>query len=184
MGTTKFIFITGLLLLSPFHATRTVAQSNKPAESGQIVDIDKTLRQMLAEVRELRIAVQRASTTQTRFQMLVERLRIQQTHVDTVNRRLDDLRSQSAAMRAEKPLVEQQVKDAEDILERTTDPNGRVDLESRIKSMKAIFARLGPEEERLRTRQLELESEIQIAQVRLTELNSQLDALLNEMKTP
>ena len=184
MRTTKFILIAGLVLVSPFYANRAMAQANKPAESAQIGDIDKTLRQMLTEVRELRIAVQRATATQTRFQMLVERLRIQQTHVDAVNRRLDDLRSQIAAMRAEKPLMEQQVKDAEDLLERITDPNGRVDLESRIKSMKASFARFGPEEERLRNREVGLESELQMAQVKLNELNSQLDALLNEMKTP
>lgn len=184
MERTKFILIAALVFLSHFYATRTIAQSNEPADSAQMADIDKTLRQMLAEVRELRIAIQRTSVVQTRFQMLVERLRIQQTHVDAVNRRVDDLRAQVADARAARPQMEQQIKDAEDLLERTTDPNGRVDLESRIKSMKASFARFGPEEERLQTRELVLESELQMAQVKLTELNSQLDALLNEMKTP
>jgi chromosome segregation ATPase len=116
--------------------------------------------------------------------MLVERFRIQQTHVDMVNRRLDDLRTQVADVRAARRQMEQQIKDAEDLLERTTEPNGRLDLESRIKSMKATLARFGPEEERLRTRELGLESELQIAQVKLNELNGQLDVLLNEMKTP
>ena len=186
MRTTSFFssFIVGLLLLSPFCMTTSVAQSNKPADSGQIVDVDKTLRQMLAEIRELRIAVERSTLTQTRFQMLVERLRIQQTQVDVLSRRLDDLRTQGAEIRAAKPQMEQQIKDAEDLLDQNPDSNRRLDLESRIKSMKHALAGFGPEEERIRAREAALETELQTAQVKLTELNNQLDALLNDMKAP
>src|SRR6266404_8701819 len=50
--------------------------------------------------------------------------------------------------------------------------------------MKADFARIGPEEERLRNREAALESEFQAAQAKLNELNSQMDALMNETKGP
>jgi len=50
--------------------------------------------------------------------------------------------------------------------------------------MKADFARIGPEEERLRNREVALESEFQAAQAKLNELNSQMDALMNETKGP
>ena len=80
--------------------------------------------------------------------------------------------------------MEQQIKDAEDLLERTTDLNGRSDLESRIKAMKMTLARFGPEDERLRSREAALDSDLQASQAKLNELNGQLDALMNEMKAP
>lgn len=50
--------------------------------------------------------------------------------------------------------------------------------------MKANLARFGQEEERLRNREAGLETELQTSQAKLNELNSQLDALMNEMKAP
>jgi predicted nucleic acid-binding Zn-ribbon protein len=87
-------------------------------------------------------------------------------------------------LQAEKPRIQQQIKDAEDGFDRVTDPNAHADLESRLKTMKAGFARIGPEEERLRNREAALDTELQSSQAKLNELNSQLDALINEMKAP
>jgi len=65
--------------------TRTLAQTDKPGESAK-GDGDQTLKQLLTEVRELRLAVQRATIGNTRFQMVIERVRVQQAHVDAVSR--------------------------------------------------------------------------------------------------
>ena len=116
--------------------------------------------------------------------MLIERLRVQHGSIDGVGRQMDLVRAQLADLRNAKPQMEQQIKDAEELLERTTDPNGRLDMESRIKSMKARLARFAPEEDRLRNREATLESELQNLQAKLNELNSQLDVLFNEMKAP
>ena len=163
--------------------TKTIAQTSKPADSTQNT-YDKTLQQLLIEVRELRLTIQKATTNQTRFQMLIERVRVQQGSVDSIGRQLENLRSQLSDLRVSKPQFEQQIKDAEQQLDRTTDPNGRLEIESGIKRLKADFARFGPEEERLRNREALLETDLQTSQARLNELNSQLDALFNEMKTP
>ena len=161
----------------------TVAQTNKPAESVDTIH-EKTLQQLLAEVRELRLAVQKATVTHTRFQMLIERVRIEQTHVDASVRQIENLRAQIADMRNAKPQFEQQVKDAEEMLERATDPNARAEIETSVKSMKAQVVRFGQEEERLRSREAALETELQSSQAKLNELNAQLDAFINEMKAP
>jgi len=163
--------------------TSTHAQTNQAADPAQN-SYDKTLQQLTAEVRELRLAVQRATVGYARFQMLIERVKIQQSSADTTSRQLENLRSQLADMRGAKPQMEQQIKDTEEMLERTTDPNGRLDMESRIKTMKARLARVAPEEDRLRNREATLDSELQNSQAKLNELNSQLDALFNELKTP
>src|SRR5256886_4273607 len=59
-------------------------------------DRDQPLKQLLVEVHELRMAVQRATVSNNRFQMLIERVRVERTHVDSVSRELENVRSQIA----------------------------------------------------------------------------------------
>jgi len=164
-------------------STTTHAQTNQPPDPVQS-NYDKTLQQLVTELRELRLAVQRATLNNTRVQMLIDRARLQQSVIDGIGRQLDLVRAQLADLRNAKPQMEQQIKDTEELLERTTDPNGRLDIESRLKSFKASFGRIAPEEDRLRNREVALETELQNAQAKMSELNNQLDTLFNEMKTP
>jgi cell division protein FtsB len=46
--------------------------------------------------------------------MLIERVRVQQAHVDALSRQLENIQSQVADLKAAKPQMEQQIKDAED----------------------------------------------------------------------
>ena len=172
----------GLVTLCFVASTRTQAQTNKPESAKG--DSDQTLKQLLTEVRELRLAVQRATVSNTQFQILIERVRIQQAHVDALRRQLENVHSQAAEMKAAKPQMEQQIKDAEDQLDRTPDPNAHADLESRIKGGKASLVRLAQEDERLRNRETALDPEMQAAQAKLNELNGQLDSLMSELKGP
>ena len=171
----------GLVTLCFVASTKTQAQTNKPESAKG--DGDQTLKQLLTEVRELRLAVQRATVSNTRFQMLIERVRVQQAH-DALSRQLENVHSQLAEMKAARPQMEQQIKDAEDLLDRASDPNAHADLESRIKGGKANLARLAQEDERLRNRETALDTELQAAQAKLNELNGQLDSLMSELKEP
>jgi chromosome segregation ATPase len=175
--------VVALVTVCLFAPTRTLAQTNKPGESAK-GDSDQTLKQLLTEVRELRLAVQRATVSNTRFQIVIERVRVQQAHVDALSRQLENMHSQVAEMKAAKPQMEQQIKDAEDLLDRTPDPSAHADLESRIKGGKANLARLTQEDERLRNREAALDTELQAAQAKLNELNGQLDSLMSELKGP
>ena len=175
--------LLGLVTLCFVSPTRAQTQTNKPADSTE-GDRDQTLKQLLTEVRELRLAVQRATVSSTRFQMLIERVRVQQAHVDALSRQLENVHSQVAEMKVAKPQMEQQIKDAEDMLDRTPDPSAHSDLESRIKGGKANLARFTQEDERLRSREVAIDTELQSAQSQLNELNSQLDALMSELKAP
>jgi len=163
--------VLGFVLMCFVSPATAQAQANKPADSGQ-GDHDQTLKQLLTEVRELRLAIQRATTSNTRFQMLIERVRVQQAHVDALSRQLENVRSQIAEMKATKPQMEHQIKDAEDQLDRTPDPNAHADLDSRIKGGKASLARFAQEDERLRAREAALDTELQAAQAKLNELNA------------
>lgn len=176
-------FLLCLVTLCFISPTAVLAQGNKPAESTQ-GDRDQTLKQLLTEVRELRLTVQRATVSSTRFQMLIERVRVQQAHVDALSRQLENIHSQVADMKGAKPQIEQQIKEAEDLLDRTPDPNAHAELDSRIKGGKANLARLAQEDDRLRNRETAVDTELQAAQAKLNELNGQLDALMSELKVP
>lgn len=175
--------LLGLVMFCFVFPTRAQAQANKPADSAE-GDRDQTLKQLLTEVRELRLAVQRATVSNTQFQMLIERIRAQQAHVDALSRQSENIHSQVVDMKAAKPQMEQQIKDAEDLLDRTPDPSAHADLESRIKAGKANLVRLAQEDERVRNREASLDTELQAAQAKLNELNSQLDSLVNGLKGP
>jgi len=176
-------FVVCLITFFCVSTTSAQAQTNQPAESTQ-GDRDQTLKQLLTEVRELRLTVQRATVSNTRFQMLIERVRVQQAHVDVLSRQLENIHSQVADMKAAKPQMELQIKDAEDLLDRTPDPNAHAELDSRIKGGKANLARIAQEDERLRNRETAVDTELQSAQAKLNELNSQLDSLMSELKAP
>jgi predicted nucleic acid-binding Zn-ribbon protein len=116
--------------------------------------------------------------------MLIERMRLQQARVDSLTRQLENIHSQAADMKAAKPQMEQQIKDAGDQLDRTHEPNAHADLESRIKTAKGNLARMTQEEERLRNREAALDTELQAEQLELNDLNTQLDAFMNEFTSP
>ena len=179
----NFACILCLVLFCCILPSRTVAQTNNSSEPAQ-GDRDKTLQQLLTEVHELRLAVQRATVNNTRFQMLIERVRIEQAHVDSIGRQLENIRAQVADMRASRPQMEQHIKDVEALLDRTPDPVAHADLESHIKEMKGNLARMAPEEERLQNREETLNTDLQAAQSKVNDLNSQLDSLMNELKGP
>ena len=164
-------------------ATSIQAQSKNPTASPRD-DQPQTLQQLLAEVRELRITAQRATYNQTRFQMLIERLKIEQAHADSVRHDLDGIHAQLSELQSAKPRIDQQRKDTEELLARTVDLNARGEMESRIMMMKSEFGRISAEAQRLHNRESELENEIQMAQTKLNELNGQLDMLMNETKAP
>jgi len=174
------ISLLAFWFISPPIASSQTRTAGAPAQADQ----DQTLQKLLNEVHELRLAVQRATANSTRFQMLIERTRLQQARVDSLTRQLENIRSQAADMKSAKPQLEQQIKDGEDQLDRTPEPNAHADLDSRIKAAKANLNRMTQEEERLRNREAILDGQLQTEQLKLNELNSQLDVLMNELKSP
>jgi chromosome segregation ATPase len=180
LGLASLLCLVGFLCLLP---TNVSGQTAKPAESAQS-DRDQMLRQLLTEVRELRLAVQRLTVTNMRFQMLTERVKTQQAHVDALSGQLEDVHLTVANNLYAKAGMEQQKKDDEDRLDGTTELNAHTELESRIKVVKSNLARLAQEEERLRNHGAALDTELQSAQAKLNELNSRLDLLMNEWKEP
>src|SRR5689334_22427995 len=114
LGTTLcLISLTCLWAIS----TQAQTRSDQPAQVSQ----EQTLRQLLAEVHELRVTLERATVTTVRFQMLMERLKVQQIQVDLLNRQLGGARSQLAKLKSAKTEDDANIKGLENRLNQSPD---------------------------------------------------------------
>jgi chromosome segregation ATPase len=139
---------------------------------------------LLDEVRQLRLALQRANVVSHRLQVTLERVRIQQARVDSISRALEGVRSRLADLRAARPQMEEQIKYAEDLAGSTAGENRRAELEQQIKEMKGRLGVWAREEEQARAREAELSSESQVEQAKLGDLHNQLENMVRELEAP
>ena len=160
-----------------------LGQAGRPAQPPQDED-RQVLRSLLDEVRQLRLALQRADVVSRRIHVTVERVRLRQARVDSIGRALEGARSRLADLRAARPQIEEQVKSAEESAENTADPARRAGLEQEVKWMKGRLAVWAREEEQLRAREAELMSELQVEQARLGELHDRLEDMARELEAP
>jgi len=174
--------VIGLATVCLVASAKTQAQSNKPAESVQ-EDRDQTLKQLLAEVRELRLALQRATVSSIRFQMLIERVRVEQGQVDSLSGQLVSVRSQLTKLKAEKVDVASRMKDLEDRLGQSSGDE-HATIERTLKEGKSWLESKAAEEQQQIEAQADLSMRLQVEQSKLNELNTQLDSLMSEMKAP
>jgi chromosome segregation ATPase len=158
------------------------AQVSKPSEPAQ-GDRDQTLQQLLVEVRELRLALQRTTIINARFQMLIERLKAQQAQVDSINQQLESVRSNLTKLRAAKTQAVAQMKETEERLNNLSGEE-RTTLEKTTKEVKQWLESKGVEEQQQIQEEVDLTMRLQVAQARLSDLDNQLDALMKELKGP
>src|SRR6266850_4785729 len=172
--------VLGLVTFCFISPSTTLAQSNKSAEP-TLGDRDQTLKQLLTEVRELRLAVQRATVSNTRFQMLIERVRVGQGQVDSLRRQLVSVRSQLTKLKAEKVELAPHMKDLEDRLGQSSGDE-HTKIERTLKEFKSWLESKAAEEQQQIEAEADLSLRLQVEQSKLNELNTQLDALMSELK--
>jgi hypothetical protein len=78
--------------------------------------------------------------------------------------------------------MEEQLKYAEDLLERGGEQSRRADVEQQVKEMKSRLSLWSREEEQLREREATLNAELQAEQSKLNDLQGQLDNLVRELE--
>jgi cell division protein FtsB len=171
--------LVGFLCLGAVSAS---AQTIKSAESAQ-TDNDQTLRQLLTEVRALRLALERATVTNTRFQMLIERLKVQQTEVDVLDRQLATIRSQLVKLKAAKTETDGHIKELEGRLAESSGEEHAA-IEQALKEFKRTLESRAAEESQQFQAEADTTIRLQLEQNKLTDINNQLDLLLKELKGP
>jgi hypothetical protein len=156
----------GLLLLVSSHAW---AQSGQPGQ-------DRTTQALLAEVRSLRLALERASLNGYRAQIALERLRLQQQRVDRLTRELEEAKNELNEMEMNRPKMEEMVEE----MVKEVDEGRAHEMQSKM--FKAEVERQKQREDRVRQREVDLAKQLQVEQDKLRDLNDRLDLLEREME--
>jgi hypothetical protein len=162
----RWILMLGLLLCSgPVFAQAASTDS-------------QTLQALLAEVRQLRMDLRNTTAAAQRAQILLYRLQAQEALVAHASQRLDDARLKFAQTQDANRHLAVEVKRNEDILghgEGT--PTERNQIQEMLPPLKARLESLQTEEQQRQANQMEAENQLRVEQVKLSELQDQLDRL-------
>jgi chromosome segregation ATPase len=137
---------------------------------------DDPIRELLAEVRLLRQALERASTVGTRIQLLVARVQLQEQRIGELSRRLDSVRAELRGIEREAQALAPQIAamqeatQAEDAHERRAAEQAAAMLNSQMETLERRRQELTGEEGLLA-------QQIAAEQARWTDFNDRLEQL-------
>jgi hypothetical protein len=168
------------VLITLFAAMGASAGAPLRAQSTQGNDSATAIRELTAEVRTLRLAIERTSESQLQSQVLGLYLNLQQNRVTQATARLDGFRRELDGLtNAERELAQNAA--ANDIaLTQETDPAKRRDFEMQQRSMKQDAERVAAQLQQVRTHEAEAYQAEQAEEARWTELISKLEQLLKK----
>jgi chromosome segregation ATPase len=136
-----------------------------------------SLAGLTAEVRELRLAVQQLSQTQSQTQALGVYLSVQQSRVLQVSSQLDTARRELDGASQRVADTATRLADLEEQLPRVSDPMERRALQEATREMRREHATMSAQEQQARSRELELSQSLQTEESRWSALISRLEAL-------
>ena len=145
---------------------------------------EATIQALLAEVRQLRLALERSAVVAPRIQVTLQRMQLQQDSVSRASRELEDLRAHMAKSAAEESGMSVQIKDTELSAAREQDPVRRKELEADVNAMKSLIEQQRIRDSQLRARENEMAGRLQTEQARLDELNNRLNTLEQMLEPP
>lgn len=143
-----------------------------------------TLHALLAEVHQLRLALERSAQIAPRIQIAVERLKLQQDKVGRTAQQLDELRRDLDRSRLDQPKLQERVQAIESQAGQAVDPAQRRDLEQGLKQFKLEAEQAEKSLLQMQAREGELAGQLQSEQARLTELNDRLDQIERALSMP
>lgn len=156
------------------------AGSYLPASAQTKQSDDKTLQELLDEVRMLRQALQtlqRMSVDTYRSQLLVDRVRVGHEDVRRLTASLNETRDTLRRTQLTIPNFTEQAKMQETQLQLEVDPSKRAQWEFELKRSKEALENYKSQIEPLKDREQQLAAELNTAKARVEELESRLDLL-------
>src|ERR1700720_3714653 len=153
------------------------------AAFGQTTSSDsQTLRALLAEVRELRQALQISLGRIQSAQILLSRLQIQEVAVTRASQHLDDARSKLAEVQVVLKREAAEIKHFED--ETPNAGENAAQVEEALKRAKSDLEASTNLEQQRQATETEAEQQLQTEQDKLNSLETQLDELVRNMDNP
>lgn len=149
----------------------------RPMVSGQEAAREDVLTSLLTEVRGLRVAIEQMASAGPRVQLAMGRLQLQEQRVNTLQRRLDDLRDQIAATERDTSAGQDRLASLEQVAQHTGDPAERDAAGAQAGMLKAALARNAGDVQRLKNEEAELAGLVAAEQGRWSEINQRLEEL-------
>jgi chromosome segregation ATPase len=153
------------------------ALAQAPASDAQ------TLQTLLAEVHQLRIALERSTQIAPRIQIAVERIKMQQEQVARAARQLDDVRHESDHFRTEQMRLQQQIQAIDNRINETADPE-KQNLNNALSQLKGDSDLAEKQLQQAQIRETELASQLQSEQTKLADFNDRLNQIERALSTP
>jgi chromosome segregation ATPase len=155
----------------------TMSFAQAPAPTSLSTTDSNVLKALLSEVRQLRIALERATVSGHRTQIVLERLRIQQEQVNRVSRQADSVREELDHLRSARPRLETRLKALEEKFEAGVAPPQEVG------DVKAELEQTNELSDRLREREIQLNGQLREERGKLDEIINLLDQLSRELQS-
>jgi len=178
-----FLFLLTTIVFASFASPQTTNLNRAKVADG---DDAQTVRVLLNEVHQLRLAIQQSQLSGHHTQVVIERMRSQQQIVERLNERLRNTREEILRWKMYFPLqqteMQNQLKILETSVRESVEPNSRQRYEGEIEITKQRLGLLTQEETLLRERESQLTTQLQIEQAKLSELNDQLDSVQRELE--
>lgn len=142
------------------------------------------IRELLTEVRALRIAMERSATVGARIQLLVARVQLQEQRIAELSRRAAAVRDELSKVEAGIASTTDDVKRTEIAIERTNSPEMRREMEEQLEYHKAKLRNPEKRRQDLLNEESLLSQQMAADQGRWSDVNNQLDELERSLTLP
>ena len=137
----------------------------------------QALQALVTEIRQLRQDLQATNIITQRVQIVLYRLQTQTALVTGAASRLDDALVSLGKFQSDKRIVAAQANQLEEDLRSEQNPVKRKEMEIMVTSAKATVERMGVDEQRLQSREIDAATQLRTEQSKLAGLQDQLDRL-------
>jgi chromosome segregation ATPase len=185
MSRRTLFFVVPLLVLvvsSLTIFTVSKASTNSAVQAGQS-DGGQPMQELVSEIRQLRLAIQKTNLSTYHAQITIERMKLQQQRVYSLDAQLGAIRNQLASTRKILSQLSAQLKSCEEVHARETDAAARTVREGEIRGIKAELEEMIQKEQQQQEAETQLNTQFMLAQATLADLNERLDALQRELET-
>ena len=159
------------LVLAAGSAAVVLAQEKNDAPNG-------SLAALTAEIRQLRVAVEESTRSQTQTQALGVYLSVQQSRILQGATRLESARKELDAVSLRSREITSQLENFQGEILRVTEPQRRAQLEDANQQLKFEQRRVVEQEQQARAREAELSQALQVEESRWTDLITRLEQLI------
>ncbi len=160
-----------VLVLAAGSAAVVLAQEKNDAPNG-------SLAALTAEIRQLRVAVEESTRSQTQTQALGVYLSVQQSRILQAATRLESARKELDAVSLRSREIASQLENFQGEIVRVTEPQRRAQLEDANQQLKFEQRRVVEQEQQARAREAELSQALQVEESRWTDLITRLEQLI------